>query len=100
MSNATSPSSTVETPKVKNEQHELSASASRWVRSASASSPANSNRARVGPDRSIDRRVVANRSSNSASRSGRSTVGSVHASTEAHPRPPGPLVIVVFMRPR
>ena len=49
MSNATSPGSTVETPKVKNEQQELSASASRWVRSATASSPANSSRAWVGP---------------------------------------------------
>ena len=100
MSNATSPGWTVETPKVKNEQQELSASASRWVRSASASSPVNSNRAWVGSVFSTDRSVVANRSSNSASRRGRSAVGSVHASTEAHPRPSGPSLIIVSMRPR
>jgi hypothetical protein len=35
-------------------------------------------------------RALANRSSNSARRSGRSALGKVHASTEAHPKSPGP----------
>jgi hypothetical protein len=69
--------------KVKNEQHAVSASASRRTRVVSDSSPASTSVARVPAASwcSTVRSDAANSASNSATRSGCSLVGSVHAST-------------------
>lgn len=70
--------------KVKKEQHALS----RAVRSRAVATAAGSrcHRSYGGAGRRCPRRAVANRSSNSASRTGRSAVGRVHASgTDASP---------------
>ena len=80
-SNATSPGSTVVTPKVKNEQQRSPGRPARCVRSATAVVAVSSNRRGWARPARSTAAWSANRSSNSATRSGRSTVGSVHAST-------------------